>query len=120
MGFCDVDLDTIRRSQVDIVVVCKGLDRFLLLTSKLRCGRQVALGWFFTAMNARTGQSSLKSEFLRIMRTFVMRRPQRSSLGATMVSCRSPWLMILQSGSEILSRSEGHKKAAIANQKAVF
>lgn len=115
-----MDLDTIRPSQVDIVVRRKGLDRFLLLTSKLRCGRRVALGWFFSARNARTGQSSLKSEFLRIMRTFIMRRPQRSSLGATMVSCRSPWLMILQSGSEILSRPEERKKSAIANKKAVF
>jgi len=36
IGFCDVNLDTIRRNQVDIVVVRSGFDGSLLLTSNFR------------------------------------------------------------------------------------
>lgn len=93
-------------------MVFNGFNGFLLLSKSLHCGLLVAFGWCLSAINARTGQSCLKSVFLRTTRTFVMRLSQRNPLGATIESCKSPWFMSIKSGREVLSRSGGLKNCA--------
>src|ERR1700731_108823 len=90
IGFCEVDKRMRFRSQVEMVVVRKSLAGFLQLTKSLLEGRLTAAGWDLRAMNVRTGHSSLKLSFLRIQSDLTMRRPARSSFGATTLITKSP------------------------------
>jgi hypothetical protein len=73
-----------------MVVVRKSLAGFLEFTKSLLQGRLTAAGWDLRDIKVHTGHSSLKLSFLRIESDLTMRRPARSSFGATTLISKSP------------------------------